>query len=143
MSKKCPNIKFTLSDKDLTEINGFRTEIPDARHQLCYWHAITYIEERLAQDKPPAKYSAIKANHIFDFIDPTWVPGVGSGWLEEGVHESDTEVEKTGDSDSGPQDIEIFKVRVMFATDFKLDVTDNATYDSLPKQRRVDHQFWL
>lgn len=91
VSNKCPNIEFTLSDKDLTEINGFRAEIPHARHQLCYWHAITYIEERLAQDKPPAAYSAIRANQVFTFIDPTWVPGISSGWLEDGVHESDAD----------------------------------------------------
>ncbi|KDR66650.1 hypothetical protein GALMADRAFT_1359427 [Galerina marginata CBS 339.88] len=89
ISSKCPNIQFTLSDKDLTEINGFRTEIPQARHQLCYWHGVRYIEERLAEDKPPASYSAIRAHGIFTFIDPTWAPGVSSGWLEDGVHEND------------------------------------------------------
>ena len=94
VAKRCPNIQFTLSDKDTTEINGFRKEIPRARHQLCYWHAVTYIEERLAQDKPPATYSAIRANKVFDFIDPTWVPGVSSGWLEDGVHEDDAESSK-------------------------------------------------
>lgn len=71
VSNKCPNIDFTLSDKDLTEINGFQTEIPHARHQLCYWHGVRYIEERLSQNKPPAKYSAIQANQVFNFIDPT------------------------------------------------------------------------
>ena len=105
ISKKCPNIDFTLSDKDLTEINGFRTEIHQARHQLCYWHGVRYIEERLSQNKPPAKYSVIQANHLFNFIDPTWVPGVSSGWLEEGVHESDAEVER--EAEPKPLDIEI------------------------------------
>ncbi|KDR77335.1 hypothetical protein GALMADRAFT_66460 [Galerina marginata CBS 339.88] len=113
VAKKCANIKFTLSDKDLTEINGFRTEIPHARHQLCYWHGVRYIEERLAQDKPPAKYSAIRANKVFNFIDPTWAPGVSSGWLEEGVHESDAEVER--DAEPMPLDVDISKVRIRVA----------------------------
>jgi len=97
-----------LSDKDLREINGFRTEIRHARHQLCYWHGVRYIEERLSQNKPPAKYNAIQANRVFNFIDPTWVPGVSSGCLEEGVHESDAEVER--DAEPETLDIEISKV---------------------------------
>jgi transposase-like protein len=40
VSKLCSNIVFTLSDKDLLEINAFCTKIPLAKHQLCYWHAI-------------------------------------------------------------------------------------------------------
>lgn len=104
ISDRCPNIEFTLSDKDLTEINGFQAEIPRAQHQLCYWHAITYIEERLAQDKPPASYSAIRAHGVFDFIDPTWVPSISSGWIEDGVHEDDTDQPKPKDSEGNDLD---------------------------------------
>ncbi|KAF8151411.1 hypothetical protein B0H34DRAFT_678047 [Crassisporium funariophilum] len=107
ISMICPNIEFTLSDKDLTKINGFQAEIPFAQHQLCYWHTITYIEECLAQDKPPAHYSAISANKVFAFIDPTWVLGINPGWLEDGVHKSDAEVIKPADLvDTGIQDAE-------------------------------------
>lgn len=67
------------------------------KHQLCYWHAITYVEERLAEDKPPAKYDPRKAHAIFSFIDPTWAPGVTSGWLEDGVHEDDADIEESED----------------------------------------------
>ncbi|KIJ30764.1 hypothetical protein M422DRAFT_184438 [Sphaerobolus stellatus SS14] len=76
LKNKCPNILFTLSDKDQSEINACRAIFPQARHQLCYWHAIRYIEERLAEDKIPAPYDPLKAHRIFDFIDPTWAPGV-------------------------------------------------------------------
>ncbi|KAI3613244.1 hypothetical protein WG66_001468 [Moniliophthora roreri] len=69
---QCLNIVFTLSDKDMSEINACQSELPDVKHQLCYWHAICYIE---------------------NFIDPTWAPGVTLGWLEEGVHEADVEAE--------------------------------------------------
>jgi hypothetical protein len=76
------------------EINTFRHCILGAKHQLCYWHAIQYLEARLTEDKPPAAYDPRKAHSIFNFIDPTWAPGVTKGWLEEGVHEDDAEVEK-------------------------------------------------
>jgi hypothetical protein len=75
INKRCPKIMFTLSDKEPAEITACRTEIPQAKHQLCYWHTINYIEERLGKNKPPAPYGPRKAYKIFDFIDPTWVPG--------------------------------------------------------------------
>ena len=46
-------------------------------------------------------------------IDPTWAPGIMSGWLEEGVHEDDADCEwddteseqdDTGHERSGPSD---------------------------------------
>lgn len=71
--------------------------ISSAKHQLCYWHAIKYLEEQLAEDKPPAKSDPQKAHLIFDFIDPTWAPGVTSGWLEDGVHIDDVEENRSED----------------------------------------------
>lgn len=100
VAQQCQNIAFTLSDKDITEINAFRVEIPQARHQLCYWHAIRYIEERLAENKPPSPYSAIRAHEIFDFIDPTWVPGISSESVQDGVHSNDLSSAK-GDFERG------------------------------------------
>ncbi|KAG6848311.1 hypothetical protein H0H93_001313, partial [Arthromyces matolae] len=96
---QCPNIRFTLSDKDISEINALRAEIPTAKHQLCYWHAIRYITERLAKNEPPAAYDPRKANAIFDFIDPTWVLGVDTDkWIEEGVREVDADTSPSRDS---------------------------------------------
>ena len=34
------NPAFTLSDKDVSEIHALVTVFPEAKHQLCYWHAI-------------------------------------------------------------------------------------------------------
>jgi hypothetical protein len=82
-SKHCPGVKFTLSDKDPSEIDAFRKEVPGAKHQLCYWHGVRYIEERLAENKPPAYYDPRKAHTVFEFIDPTWAPGVTRGEVEE------------------------------------------------------------
>ncbi|KAG6818224.1 hypothetical protein H0H93_006687 [Arthromyces matolae] len=107
---QCQNIRFTLSDKDISEINALRAEIPTAKHQLCYWHAIRYITERLAKNEPPAAYDPRKANAIFDFIDPTWVLGVDTDkWLEEGVREVDAETSPSRDS-VGPLKIVIPKL---------------------------------
>lgn len=100
ITKHCPGIMFALSDKEMSEMNAVRARVPSAKHQLCYWHAIKYLEERLAEDKPPAKYDPRKAHLIFDFIDPTWAPGVTSGWLEDGVHVDDVEEDEPEDQEN-------------------------------------------
>ena len=69
----------------------------NARSQLCYWHAIKYLEKQLAEDKPPAKYNPHTAHKAFTFIDPTWVPGVTSGWLEDSIHKDDVECDGPDD----------------------------------------------
>lgn len=91
LKPRCPNIKFTLADKDVIEIAAYRGEIPTAKHQSCYWHGKKYVKERLAEDKPPAAYSAKLAHRVFDFIDPTWAPGVTAQHREDGVHPDDHE----------------------------------------------------
>lgn len=91
LSKRCPNIKFTLSDKDPLEINACRTSLYKAKHQLCYWHGVRYIDERLAEDKPPAAYDPRTAHTVFEFIDPTWAPGVTRGDVDEYMDGRDVE----------------------------------------------------
>ena len=86
---RCTNVKFTLSDKDASEISACRAEMPEQKHQLCYWHGIRYIERRLGENKPPAAYDPRRAHMFFPFIDPSWAPGVTEGNLEEGVHPDD------------------------------------------------------
>ncbi|KAG9022921.1 hypothetical protein FS837_006091, partial [Tulasnella sp. UAMH 9824] len=73
---RCPKIKFTLTDKERAEIDAFREVWPEAKHQCCYWHAIRYLETRLSENKPPGLYNPRDAWREFDFIDPTWAPGV-------------------------------------------------------------------
>jgi hypothetical protein len=96
---KCPKWHFTIADKDPNLINPCRAEHPEGKHQNCYWHGVKYVRERLAEDKAPAAYSPYQAHLQFDFIDPTWAPGISSGLYEEGVHPKD--FEKT----SGPKNI--------------------------------------
>ena len=85
LKPQTPNVKFTLSDKDVSEINAFAAVFNTAKHQLCYWHAIRYLEQRLSENSPPAAYDGRCAHKIFDFIDPTWAPGVTQGTFEEGT----------------------------------------------------------
>ncbi|KIY68664.1 hypothetical protein CYLTODRAFT_252877 [Cylindrobasidium torrendii FP15055 ss-10] len=122
----CPNIMFTLSDKDILEIDGFRIEIPNAKHQLCYWHGIKYIEKRLGENRPPAAYDPRIAHAVFDFVDPTWAPGVTMSWLEDGVHPDDAEI-------SEPP--ETLKIKINLAT-----LTAEAI--SIPRVKTVSISFF-
>jgi hypothetical protein len=96
----CPNVMNVHVDKDPTELSAIRIVFCNAKAQLCYWHAIRYLEQRLAEDKPPAKYDPRITHKVFTFIDPTWAPGVTSGWLEDGVHEDDVECERPEEAES-------------------------------------------
>ena len=87
----CPNIADVHLDKDPTELSAVHTVLPNAKGHLCYWHAISYLEQWLAEDKLPAKYNPWIAHKKFVFINPTWAPGITSGWLEYNVHEEDAE----------------------------------------------------
>ena len=104
IAQYCPNIVSVNTDKDQTELSAVSEVFPYARRQLCYWHAIRYLETRLAEDKPPAKYDPRIAHAKFDFIDPTWAPGIMSGWLEDGVLENDAECDKPEDDEDEEED---------------------------------------
>ena len=112
--KQCPNIKFTGSDKDPSEIKSCHKQVPVSKHQLCYWHAIKYIEERLSENKPPTAYNATHANRTFDFIDPMWVPGVMRGDVKEYLDGQD--VEDGADMQGGTHTsiLDIWKVSLCF-----------------------------
>lgn len=73
---KCPNVKFTLSDKEIEEIKPLRAVFPGAKHISCSWHAVEAIKARLASDTLPGTYEPRVAFQLHSFIDPTWAPGV-------------------------------------------------------------------
>jgi hypothetical protein len=104
IDEKCPNSSFVRSGKDSTEINAARAKLPHAKHQLCTWHGVRYIQERLTEKKPLAKYDPRNAHRAFDFIDPTWAPGVTAGLLDDGVVEADALIDKPEDEpeEDGP-----------------------------------------
>ncbi|KAI9059933.1 hypothetical protein FKP32DRAFT_1760738 [Trametes sanguinea] len=67
--------EFTLSDKDWSEINAMDAVWPEAKHQLCFWHALRALKQRLCKSKDsPAPYDAAEAKRHFAFIDPEFVP---------------------------------------------------------------------
>jgi hypothetical protein len=64
----------TLSDKYWPEINACRVRVPDAKHQLCYWHAVRAVKTRLAiLKRRPAHYNVLEARLEFPAIDPDFV----------------------------------------------------------------------
>jgi len=77
-SRKCHRIRFTLADKEISEINSLRTAFPHAKHVSCFWHALRTVEKRLADNTAPGAYSPKEAHKRYTFIDPTWAPGVVS-----------------------------------------------------------------
>ena len=66
--------RFTMSDKDQSEINALREVWPDAKHQLCLWHILRALKRRLSQNENPILYNALEAHHAFPDIDPAFVP---------------------------------------------------------------------
>ena len=66
---------FTLTDKDMGEINAFLAKFPDAKHQLCFWHCLRAIKIRLSiLRRRPQYYDAKRAKKEFDWIDLDFVP---------------------------------------------------------------------
>ncbi|KAJ7868134.1 hypothetical protein B0H13DRAFT_1897286 [Mycena leptocephala] len=72
--------------------------------QMRSWHGVRYVQERLTEKRPPAKYDPRNAHRAFDFIDPTWAPGVTAGLLDNGVVEADALIVEPGDEpeEDGP-----------------------------------------
>lgn len=66
---------FTLTDKDMAEINAFRHVFPTAKHQLCFWHCLRAIKTRLSiLRRRPRYYDVKEAKKEFDWIDEDFVP---------------------------------------------------------------------
>lgn len=69
------NPEFTLSDKDWSEINAMRAVWPQAKHQLCFWHALRALKQRLAKVKEtPKHYDVAYARQEFLYIKASFVP---------------------------------------------------------------------
>ncbi|KAJ7823670.1 hypothetical protein B0H13DRAFT_2375936 [Mycena leptocephala] len=65
----------TLTDKDWAGINAFLAKYPEAKHQLCFWHALRAIKTRLAiLRRVPAHYAVATAHAEFSWIDEKFVP---------------------------------------------------------------------
>ncbi|TCD59764.1 hypothetical protein EIP91_011523, partial [Steccherinum ochraceum] len=67
--------EFTLTDKDWSEINAMRHTWPHAKHQLCFWHALRALKQRLAKNRDaPAHYNVDEAHREFPFIKKEFLP---------------------------------------------------------------------
>jgi len=76
-SLKCCGIhpEFVLTDKDQSEINAVKHVWPHSKHQLCFWHALRAVKQRLVKNKStPAPYDPVKAKQVFDFIEEDFIP---------------------------------------------------------------------
>lgn len=67
--------KFAHTDKDMAEIAAIRAVWPEAKIQICYWHARKAHRERLGNNKlSTTPYSPGEANREFRFITPNFFP---------------------------------------------------------------------
>jgi hypothetical protein len=86
LKKRGIHPEFILTDKDQSEINAVSIVWPHVKHQLCFWHALQAVKQRLSQSKAtPAFYDPKKApeDTALDFIDKDFVPeGQHTGILQ-------------------------------------------------------------
>lgn len=66
---------FTLTDKDMSEINAFLDVFPSAKHQLCFWHCLRAIKTCLSiLRRRPKFYDVKEVMKEFPWIDEEFVP---------------------------------------------------------------------
>ncbi|KAI0338852.1 hypothetical protein BDW22DRAFT_1337423, partial [Trametopsis cervina] len=69
------NPEYTLTDKDWSEINAMHKVWPLAKHQLCFWHALRALKQRLSKNKEvPSLYNVEAARREFTYIKTSFVP---------------------------------------------------------------------
>ncbi|KAF8577145.1 hypothetical protein K439DRAFT_1649156 [Ramaria rubella] len=67
--------EFVLTDKDQSEINAVKLVWPHAKDQLCFWHALHAVKQRLAKNKSmPVHYNSTQARESSNFIQASFVP---------------------------------------------------------------------
>ncbi|GJE92122.1 hypothetical protein PsYK624_082750 [Phanerochaete sordida] len=67
--------EYVLTDKDWSEINAMGSVWPCAKHQLCFWHALRAVKQRLAKLRErPKRYNVEAAHARFEFISLSFVP---------------------------------------------------------------------
>ncbi|PCH36008.1 hypothetical protein WOLCODRAFT_81724 [Wolfiporia cocos MD-104 SS10] len=75
LKKRRVDPEYTLTDKDWSEINVMHAIWPNAKHQLCFWHALRALKQRLTKSKEnPAPYDVISAQEEFSFINTDFLP---------------------------------------------------------------------
>ena len=66
---------FFGTDKDMSELNAVKLVWPEAKHQLCYWHALRAIRTKLkdsSKSKLLAKYDPAEAGKLVPGLEMCW-----------------------------------------------------------------------
>ena len=66
---------FFGTDKDVSEINAVKHVWPEAKHQLCYWHALRAVRTKLkdsSKSKILAKYNPGEAEKLVPGLEMCW-----------------------------------------------------------------------
>ena len=66
---------FFGTDKDVSEINAVKHVWPEAKHQLCYWHALRAVRTKLkdsSKAKILAKYNPGEAEKLVPGLEMCW-----------------------------------------------------------------------
>ncbi|KAJ7466399.1 hypothetical protein FB451DRAFT_1561138 [Mycena latifolia] len=75
---------------------------------------------------PPAAYDPCRAHQVFGFIDPTWAPGIPSGWVEDDDGDEALSTEREQDpSDSTPPSTCVLPVFILKTGDVRVPVYPN------------------
>ena len=76
--------EYTLSDKDWSEIEAMMETWPEAKHQLCFWHALRALKQRLSKrTETPAHYDPTEVQREFSFVTSIFVPLAQQGLLNQ------------------------------------------------------------
>ena len=68
-----------LTDKDMSEINAIRNAWPNAKLQLCFWHAIKAVKTRLANSEKSTAFNPRASIEEFpELIDPYFTPALAT-----------------------------------------------------------------
>lgn len=69
------NIEYFLTDKDFSQINAAQSTWPDAKIQICLWHAKKALKKKLSDNeiKNFNHHSLLNSNQQYDFIDTQWI----------------------------------------------------------------------
>ena len=69
------NIEYFLTDKDFSQINAAQSTWPDAKIQICLWHAKRALKKKLSDNelKNFSHHSLLNSHQQYDFIDTQWI----------------------------------------------------------------------
>ena len=66
------NIEYFLTDKDFSQINAAQSTWPNAKIQICLWHAKRALKKKLSDSEEPQNFnyhSLLNFHQKYNFID--------------------------------------------------------------------------